>query len=371
MSFEWDSDQTIVLMNPRMPGKDKYTHRLHEIGLKGHIWLATSGTTSIKWVALSKKAILHSARAVSQHLEMTDQDIWINPLPDFHIGGLAIWARTFVCNAKVVDFKRESKWHPKVFRDCLASSKGTLTSLVPAQLYDLVCLQLEAPPSLRAVLIGGGRLEYSLYSKAVNLGWRCLPTYGMTETASQVATAKPETKADLELLPHVSAKINDEGLICIKSDCLLTCYAEINSETVVTDPKNDGWFCTDDVGVIKDNSLKVKGRKSDFIKIGGESVSVTMLESVFDTLKLEYGVTDDMALVAIPDDRLGHVIHLATTYESLRLLTLVEEFQERVHPFERIRQIHRVDKIPRGPMNKVIKSDLEKVLTKEPLAKFQ
>ncbi len=358
MTFEWNSDDTYVLMNPRMPGKDLYTHKLHDIGLKGHVWLATSGTTSIKWVALSKEAILHSARSVGEHLAMSPEDIWVHVLPDFHIGGLAIWARTFVMGAKVIDFKTQSKWDPSAFRDCLASSNGTLTSLVPAQLYDLVCLQLEAPPALRVVLIGGGRLDSSLYSKAMNLGWKCLPTYGMTETASQVATAKPESKADLELLPHVKAKIDDDGLVCIKSPCLLTCYAEVGIKTVITDPKKNGWFCTDDVGSIKDKIIRVMGRKSDFLKIGGESVSLTLLESLFETLKLEYGVTEDMALVAFPDERLGHVIHLATTHESLRLLTLVEEFQKRVHPFERIRQIHRVAKIPRGPLNKLIKRDL-------------
>jgi len=310
-------------------------------------------------VALSKEAVLHSASAVNQHIGSDHHDIWVLAIPDFHIGGLAVRARGHVSGAKVLDFNMTCpKWDPKKFCDYIASTEATLTALVPTQLYDLVNHNLAAPSSLRAILVGGGRLEPHLYSKATNLGWKCLPTYGLSETSSQVATALPNGSPDLVLLPHVKARVDSEGVIMIASKSLLTCYVEVEGGVTITDPKVDGWFATDDLGELKENVLKVRGRRRDFIKISGENVSLTILDGILDLLKLELDLRDDIALIAMPDERLGHVIHLATTQESLRLLTLIEEFQKRVMPYERIRRLHVVERIPRSAMDKVKRNQL-------------
>ncbi len=65
----------------------------------------------------------------------------------------------------------------------------TLTSLVPTQVHDLVQCALACPPSLRAVVVGGAELDPVLGERARELGWPVLQSYGMTEAASQVATA--------------------------------------------------------------------------------------------------------------------------------------------------------------------------------------
>ncbi len=212
--------------------------------LKGHIWLATSGTTSSpKWVALSKDAILTSAGAVNQHLKSDASDVWVNPLPDFHVGGLGIWARSFLSGTKVYPFKPK-RWDVYGYHRTLHDIKATLTSLVPTQVYDLVHKKLQPPQTLRAIIVGGGALPESLYHEAIQLGWRLLPSFGLTECASQVATAKHGSK-DLHILPHVTLKIDDDGYICIKSTSLLTTYS-------TTDPKVNGWFKTEDKGHISE-----------------------------------------------------------------------------------------------------------------------
>jgi acyl-coenzyme A synthetase/AMP-(fatty) acid ligase len=62
----------------------------------------------------------------------------------------------------------------------------------------------------------------------------------------------------------------------------------------------------------------------------------------------------------MPDERLGHVIHLATTIEP----TFADAFNARVHPFERIRAIHRVDEIPRSPLGKLLRAELAGTLAR-------
>ncbi|MFZ2490960.1 MAG: o-succinylbenzoate--CoA ligase, partial [Thermoanaerobaculia bacterium] len=63
--IDWQSRETHLLLNPRMPAPDR--RRLEQLvagspPFPGHVWLATSGTTgSLKLTALSKQALLSSA----------------------------------------------------------------------------------------------------------------------------------------------------------------------------------------------------------------------------------------------------------------------------------------------------------------------
>src|SRR5205085_7216861 len=68
----------------------------------------------------------------------------------------------------------------------------------------------------------------------------------------------------------------------------------------------------------------------------------------------------DAAIVAIADERLGNVIHLATTSEAD---AVIEQFNARVLPFERIRITHHVSSIPRSSLGKLLRSELARRLT--------
>ena len=100
-------------------------------------------------------------------------------------------------------------------------------------------------------------------------------------------------------------------------------------------------------------TLRVFGRAVDFVKIGGESVDLKRLDRIVQEL-----AGHDAAIVAVADERLGHVIHLATIIEP----SFIDAFNERVHPFERIREVHRVASIPRSPLGKLLRSQLVRSL---------
>jgi O-succinylbenzoic acid--CoA ligase len=173
MKVDWESVNSTLLCNPTYSQTDQ--NRFKQIlkqssFLPAHVWLSTSGSTLSKWVGLSKEALLISAQAVNQHLESHSKDCWINCLPDFHVGGLSIWARAYLSGASVLDFKSECsiKWCENKFYDYVLEKRGTLTSLVPAQVYDLVKLGKTAPSSLRAILVGGGMLLESIYQNVLH-----------------------------------------------------------------------------------------------------------------------------------------------------------------------------------------------------------
>lgn len=419
-TFSWDSEQTELLVNPRFPNAvSPKTAATLKAAYKGHVWVTTSGSSGCtapgatapcslktKWVALSKQALLESAAAVNKHLVCAAQDIWINPLPHFHVGGLGIQARAHLSGSRIIDFysQENGKWNVLKYYQTLGESHATLSALVPAQVFDLVTLGARAPDTLRAIVVGGGALHESLYRSAQELGWKLLPSYGLTECASQVATAPLATALQpsrpplamvgsepvvefpaLQVLSHVEIDITPQGTFSIRSPSLLTTYAytddckaggargngfgAVESDVIFVDPKVNGWFHTDDRGMEEDGFLHVWGRAGNFLKIGGESVDFGGLECVLDEVKRAQGFAGDVALVPIQDDRLGYVIHLACAETNAGNVTdmgkgtdnvtkLLEAYHGRVMPFERIRKVHYVPEIPRSSLNKVLRADL-------------
>jgi len=344
--IDWSSEESHVLLNPRMPKVERRRLESLVIDLPAHVWLATSGTTgALKLTALSKRAQLTSAAAVNRHLQSTSSDVWCCVLPTFHVGGIGIHARAFLSGARVVS----AQWDAEAFA---SMSEITLASLVPAQVDDLVQRELRPPQKLRAVVVGGGALRAELYESGSALGWPLLPSYGMTECCSQIATAglgSPE----LILLDHVEVRTEKDGRLAIKSESLLTGYA---TEDGFLDPKLDGWFLTEDYGTVDDRVLSIEGRRGDFVKIGGESVDLSRLDAIVASVAGTHA-----AVIAMPDARLGHVVHLAVDGE-LDADAVAAAFNARVHPFERARRVHRVVEIPRTSLGKLMRSRLLELL---------
>jgi len=417
--MDWDSLDNYAYLNPRLPALDATRLRslLEAVSeqFRAHVFLLSSGTTGgagqdLKWVALSKAALLTSAMEVNRHLgsdtgivhselnnkdsknknskKNKSKDVWLHVLPDFHVGGLGIRARAHLSGAKVV---RLAHWDPREFVTQVSNHSATLASLVPAQVYDLVHDGWRSPVSLRAVLVGGGALAPSLRLKACQLGWPLLITYGMTEASSQIATSPRSTwnssreslgsvsnsvsisvsgdsescnasgsseSTELELLPHWAARAGADGKIQIRGDSLFTAYVYSGprGEPVVWAPLEDGWFTPQDRVTLRGRTLQILGRTQDFIKIGGESVDLGRLQLVLENIRLELDLVSDLALIAAPDARLGHVVHLVSDQSLTQEAGsgVLEIFNQRVVAFERIRKWTQLVSLPRTSLGKLI-----------------
>lgn len=354
--LDWKSNQSYIFANPQL---EKAFYPSNWDGYKNypaHIWIATSGTTqsaggAIKWVALSKKAFLASAEAVNAHLKSNSSDTWLNCLPLFHVGGLSIYARAYLSSAKVETIHLP-KWCKESFMELLP--KATLTSLVPAQLFDIISANYLAPPNLRGVIIGGGVLPLELFEKALSLNWPLMPSFGMTECSSQIATAH-DGSYDLTILPHMKCSVTTDGLLQIKSPALFSGYLHVQEGSFhFHDPKEDGIFTTQDLVEIENGIIRPLGRASDFIKIGGENASLFHLETFFNKIKPGHL---DAFLNAADDKRLGKIIELVTLKaHAHEVVSLIQAFNGGVMPFEKIRHTRFVESIPRTELGKVIKS---------------
>jgi O-succinylbenzoic acid--CoA ligase len=390
----WDSRETVVLANPewvlRQPiGLGDLNRRLP--ALEAHVWVSTSGTSGdtpgrLRWVALSKEAFLASARAVNAHLSATSSDVWAHALPVFHVGGLGILARAWLSGSRVVPAVSE-RWSAAEFHTVVARSRATLTALVPSQVHDLVAAGLHSPPSLRAIVVGGARLEPTLHAAASALGWPCLPSYGLTETCSQVATAalssfaSPEYPAVLPVLSHAEIRAGDEGRLSIRAASLLTCCAEFDGDDGrVWDPKRDGWLETDDTGRLSDAGVEVLGRTSEFVKVLGEKVSLQRVEDHVWRWAEREGLRSiggfDLGVVGIPHPRLGVELVAAVAVGAdagrARRDALAASLdacgRKELMPFERIRRVAWVSAIPRTALGKVQRALLARQATDQAFA---
>ena len=330
----WTDSTPYLTLNPRLPQVE--VTRLQRIfdalvlKLSGHICLTTSGTQRLKLVAIQKSALLLAAGSVNQAIDSNDADVWLNPLPLFHVGGIGINARAFLSGAKVI---RLEKWSVQACLAILVDQSITLMSLVPTQLFDIVVEGHYCPPKLRHVFIGGALLSDCLRDRALALGWPIRSCYGMTETGSQVI-------CEGEVYSHARVRLTDQETLEINSDALLTGYcgeSECYGDVEIKDPKTvDGWFDTGDrVTIDPFGRVTIVGRRDDFVKIGGELVSLQRVNLLWNDACLMLGVKSGSHLVAISDDRLGHVIGLHSV--DMDLADVIDQYHQQCLPFERIR----------------------------------
>ncbi|MGE0764455.1 MAG: AMP-binding protein [Bdellovibrionales bacterium] len=372
--IDWLSKESHVLLNPALP-REPHEEILNSL-LPGHLWFTTSGTTRLgkRWVGLSKEAVLASARAVNHHLQAQKNDRWLLALPSFHIGGMGIWARAFLSGSEVIEFNGE--WSAKKFVDMAALTGATLSSLVPTQVFDLVQAEIQAPKSLRAIVVGGGALNPQLYQQARALGWPLLPSFGMTECASQIATAALSSLQEYEfaqpkmlILNHAQCRVSESGILQLRSEALLSVYAEWKNQSwVLQDPKQDGWFQSEDRVELSGPFLKPCGRVTDQIKILGELVDLAKLHDKLSSLLTEdAGI--EATLIAREDSRSGMALDLVvacrfgTTIHGRRddinlALELKRSFDKAVLPFERSQNIYWLRQIPKTELGKVSRAQL-------------
>lgn len=366
MSVNWFSEESHLLLNPRTPKELQEKIKINDF--PGHIFIATSGTTSLgdqemKLVALSKQAILASAQAVNAWVGASSSDVWLNPLPLFHIGGLAILARAELAGSSVHSF--EGKWQAKDFCQRLQEIGATLTSLVPTQLFDLVQAKLFAPKKLRAVFIGGAALSEKLYSQARELGWPLLPTFGCSEAASQIATASLGSLEQgsfprMEVLPHVEYRVDKEQRLSLKGPSLFSGYFLFkNGVLEFADPKEGGWFLSPDRVEIEQGKLRSLGRGSEFVKINGEGVEVSRLREKLSSL---VDIGQEVEILAVSDERKGARLILVGTVDKEALQKLADQYNSEVYPFERVTEVFSVTEIPRSELGKVLQAVLVREL---------
>jgi len=143
--------------------------------------LPTSGSSGEpRLVDLSLEAMRASAGLGARVIPFGEGDVWHASLAPSHVGGVMILMRARFLGGSV-----RFGAQPRAWRDLEGT---THVSLVATQLARLLEDRAAVPPSLKAVMLGGGPSAQALRDAAIARGVPLFATYGLTETSSQVAT---------------------------------------------------------------------------------------------------------------------------------------------------------------------------------------
>ena len=275
----------------------------------------TSGSTGTpKGVQLSFGNHFWNATASAFRLGVGPKDRWLSCMPLYHVSGIAVVFRSCLYGTAVV---LQRRFEIEAFQHSLREDRVTQTSLVPTMLHRLMHSSpvTEWPKSLRTVLMGGAATTPELLQAALEAGVPVTPSYGLTETATQAATALPE---DVRRKPgsvgrpllFTELRIGDGdghplpageiGEIMVRGPQVTTGYYSSPDETA--EALREGWLHTGDMGRLDgDGDLYVLQRRTDLIVSGGENIFPVEVEAVLR----EHPAVADACVVGLPDEEWG------------------------------------------------------------------
>lgn len=263
----------------------------------------TSGTTGrSKAVPLTWENLCGSAAVSNASLNRHGEGLWQIALPLYHVGGLQMVVRSLLNANPFILYQRFDA--ERVLADA-ARRGATHISVVDKMLQDmLACSHASGVGRYECILLGGGPLNAQTLGRALAMRARVYASYGMTETASQIANSlvTPGFTGGMSLLDGYEARIVDAGpdgfgRLAVRGPGLFGGY--LNARAAYT---ADGFFLTGDTAAIApDGKLYVKERTDDMFISGGENVYPAEIR---EKLLRVPGVADAYIFGA-PDDTWG------------------------------------------------------------------
>lgn len=263
----------------------------------------TSGTTGrSKAVPLTWENLCGSAAVSNASLNRHGEGLWQIALPLYHVGGLQMVVRSLLNANSFILYQRFDA--ERVLADA-ARRGATHISVVDKMLQDMLASShASGVGRYECILLGGGPLNAQTLGRALAMRARVYASYGMTETASQIANAlvTPGFTGGMSLLEGYEARIVDAGpdgfgRLAVRGPGLFGGY--LNARAAYT---ADGFFLTGDTAAIApDGKLYVKERTDDMFISGGENVYPAEIR---EKLLRVPGVADAYIFGA-PDDTWG------------------------------------------------------------------
>ena len=297
--------------------------------------IASSGTTGIpKWIPITTRQLTLSAFGSATRLGHLPGDVWLNVLAPGYTGWLAAIGRCAFYGTTVIN----EPFSVELVNQYLSQSNVTQISLVPTMLSKLVNHKPSHLNTVRSILVGGGPLRSELYRQSRSLGLNVLPSWGLTEAGSQVATQTFHATSDgFDVgypMPFVKVDVTDEHLS-------------------LDGPLVNAPLVTHDRGRIDDEGrVFVHGRSDDVINTGGIKVDPKRIEGIYGGLDGARCVT----ALAMPDNEWGQQISLAIEVDFTKLEACLDSLhliRSKAAKHHRFQTLYWIDRTPRCPMGKV------------------
>lgn len=330
----------------------------YELPINNTIMIPTGGSSGkIKFAIHTWETLTASVEGFTEYFAINSVNSFCI-LPLYHVSGLMQLMRSLTTGGKLVittSKRLETCEIPNI------NPAEFFISLVPTQLQKL----LQNPEltqwlsKFATVFLGGAPPWEELLEKARFHQIRLAPTYGMTETASQIATLKPDEflKGKFnsgKILPHAKIIIdNQPGNINIQSKSLALGYYPQMWE-------NRNSFVVDDIGFLDSQDyLHIMGRNSDKIITGGENIYPLEIETAIRKTQM----VTDVCVIGITDKYWGQA--LTAIYvpkdENISHREIQTQLKNQLSKFKIPKHWISLAKLPRNNQGKINRQEVEKI----------
>lgn len=257
--------------------------------------LFTSGSESLpKGVALSHYNILANCYQMISRVDFTPNDLFFNPLPIFHCFGLTAAGILPLFTGNPC-FLYPSPLHYKVIPELIRELQATIFFSTDTFLtgYARVAGQQDFQ-SLRYIFAGAEKLKSETMNYwQENFGIHIYEGYGATEASPVISLNCPmanKTGTVGLALPGMECRtepvegIAEGGQLKLRGPNIMLGYLAGDKSGRI-DYRTVDWHSTGDiVSIDEEGFLTIIGRAKRFAKLGGEMVSLTLVESIASTL---------------------------------------------------------------------------------------
>ncbi|MBL4597255.1 MAG: AMP-binding protein [Robiginitomaculum sp.] len=252
--------------------------------------LFTSGTEGDpKGVVLSHANVVGNVEQIRCHIDLRTDDIVFNPLPTFHCFGLTGGVLLPLFSGMKAALY-PSPLHTKTIPERIRTTGATILFATDTFISRYARAGNQGDlDSIRFAVCGAERVRdetRSMIRKKYNVP--LLEGYGATETAPVIAVNQPDDNRHGtvgKLLPGIEHRlepvpgIEEGGRLFVRGVNVMSGYLYPSAPGIVEAPQ-DQWHDTGDiVEVSTENYITIKGRAKRFAKIGGEMVSLAVVEN--------------------------------------------------------------------------------------------
>ena len=290
--------------------------------------LFTSGSEKEpKVVQLTQRNVLSNIESFSEMMDIHGMDNLLSVLPYFHVFGLTINLWTPLCLG-MTSITYANPLEFKTIANIIKRDKPELLVGTPLFLEGYVKQSRPGDfESIKLIVSGADKCPDTLRALyREKHGMEIFEGYGATETSPVISVNPrdanrpgsigipiPGTEVKIEHYETGEAcAIGETGKILVKGDGVMEGYLNDVEESSLR--LKSGWYDTGDLGYLDaDGYLWHKGRLKRFVKIGGEMISLVMVEESLNAVTPE---EVECCAVELPDAKRGSRI-IAVTNQAI------------------------------------------------------
>ena len=321
--------------------------------------------------------ILQVQAMLSPAFDGQQEEIWLAPLPMFHIFALtASFVPILVFGHKniFVPNPRDLKMFIKIAKKHPFTAITGVNTLFSALAYN-EDFQKGDYSHLKISWAGGMPVQEHVAEKWHKVtGCPLNVAYGLSETSPGVSADFYNTKQFSKSIgypfPNTDVEIRDtetgevkpvgtSGEICVKGPQVMKGYLNNPEETKKV--LVDGWFKTGDVGIMNESGqIKLVDRTKDMVIVSGFNVYTVEVEHVIAQIPEVL----DVAVIGLPSKKTGEVLKAHIVLKKGKQLTeqqVIDHCHQNITRYKVPKLIVFNESLPLSPVGKVLKTELRKL----------